>query len=226
MADSPPQPADPKATTDAPAPGGTGRNKYVGLLLAYKWPIIGALAAVFVIGVGTLGYLTHQKRPEPSVLLAEALKLLNDRQDPEAIPEARKIASELDALHYRDPHFIGAVPYILGITDFARAQLQTDRERLDSFRAAVNHLDQAAGVGLDAEHQLECDFALGISRSAIGDAVGAEQPLQRFVKNSLGDEVPKPPPNSSRRRRRSRTAISISAGRRTCGGRSPSTTPS
>ena len=73
-------------------------------------------------------------------------------------------------------------------------RLQTDRERLDSFRAAVNHLDQAAGVGLDAEHQLECDFALGISRSAIGDAVGAEQPLQRFVKNSLGDKVPKPPP--------------------------------
>ena len=121
-------------------------------------------------------------------------KLLNDRQDPEAIPEARKIASELDALHYRDPHFIGAVPYILGITDFCRARLQSDRERLDSFRAAVNHLDQASGVGLDASHQLESDFALGISRSAIGDAVGAEQPLQRFVKISLGDDVPKPSP--------------------------------
>ena len=100
--------------------GGTGRNKYVGLLLAYKWPIIGALAAVFVIGVGTLGYLTRQKRPEPSVLLAEALKLLNDRQDPEAIPEAQKdcLGSSTRSI-IGIPHFIGAVPYILGITDFA-----------------------------------------------------------------------------------------------------------
>jgi tetratricopeptide (TPR) repeat protein len=194
MADSPQPSADPQATSDAPAQASTGRNKFVGLLLAYKWALIGVLAAVFVIGVGTLGYLTRQKRPEPSVLLAEALKLLNDRQDPEAIPEARKIASELDAIHYRDPHFIGAVPYILGITDFCRARLQNDRERLDSFRAAVNHLDQAAGVGLDAAHQVECDFALGISRSASGDAVGAEQPLQRFVKSSSGDNVPNPSP--------------------------------
>ena len=38
------------------------------------------------------------------------------------------------------------------------------------------------------------DFALGISRSAIGDAVAAEQPLQRVVKVSRGDDVPKPPP--------------------------------
>jgi tetratricopeptide (TPR) repeat protein len=194
MAASPQKPADPTAAPQAPAQAASGGNKYVGFFLAYKWPVIGVLAAVLVMGVGICAYLTRQKRPEPSVLLAEALKLLEDRENPEVIPEARKIASELDGLHYRDPHFIGAVPYILGITDFRRGRLLSDRERLDCFRSAVNHLDQAVGVGLDAAHQRESDFALGISRSAIGDAVGAEQPLQRVVKTALGDNVPKPRP--------------------------------
>ncbi len=108
--------------------------------------------------------------------------------------EARKIASELDALHYRDPNFIGALPFILGITDFRKAQKQNDRERVESFRAAVRHLDQATSIGLDDEHRLECEFAVGISRSAIGDAIGAEEPLKRIVKISQGDNVPNPPP--------------------------------
>lgn len=206
MADSTNKPADQKAAPEAPAPAGikdgahggnsvaAGRNKYVGLFLAYKWPVIGALAAFSAIGLGTIGYLTRQKRPEPSVLLARALECLTERDNAEAIPEARKIASELDALRYRDPHFVGAVPFILGITDFRRARQQSDRERLDSFRAAVAHLEQAAGIGLDVAHQLEADFALGLSRSAIGDAVGAEEPLGRIVKLSRGDDVPKAPP--------------------------------
>jgi tetratricopeptide (TPR) repeat protein len=194
MADPTPKPADQKASQEATGQGSAGRSKYVGRLLAYKWPVIGAIACLLVLGIGSYAYLSHQKRPEPSVLLAHALECLADRDNPEAIPEARKIASELDALHYRDPHFIGAVPYLLGITDFRRARLQTDRERLDSLRAAVAHLEQAMSVGMDAAHQVETDFALGISRSAIGDAVGAEQPLQRVVKISRGDDVPKPPP--------------------------------
>jgi tetratricopeptide (TPR) repeat protein len=195
MADPTPKPGDQKAAPEAAAAApASGGNKYVGWLMAHKWPVIGAAAALLVVAVGSFAYLTRQKPPEPEVLLARALECVADRDNAESIPEARKIASELDALHFRDPHFIGAVPYILGITDFRRARQQTDRERIETLRSAVAHLEQAAGVGMDAAHQQETDFALGISRSAIGDAVGAEQPLQRVVKISSGDNVPKPSP--------------------------------
>jgi tetratricopeptide (TPR) repeat protein len=193
MADSHPKPGEDKTATEAAAPAPAARNKYVALLLAYKWPAIGGLAAVVALAVGTYGYLSRTKRPEPPVLLARAFECLKEQDNPEALSEARKIASELDALHYRDPSFMGALPFILGITDFRKAQKQNDRERVDSFRAAVRHLDQAASIGLDDEHRLECEFALGLSRSAIGDAIGAEEPLKRIVKISQGDNAPNPP---------------------------------
>ena len=189
MADSTSKPDEQKPASEAPAQASAGRNKYVAWLLAYKWPVIGASAALLVVGVASYGYLARQKPPDPSVLLARALECLNETDNPDAIPEARKIASELDALRYRDPNFIGAVPYILGITDFRHASQQNDRERLDSYRAAVVHLEQAASVGLDADHRLQTDFALGISKSAIGDAAGAEEPLKRILKMSQGDDV-------------------------------------
>jgi tetratricopeptide (TPR) repeat protein len=192
MADQKKKPDAQKASPEAPAQSPTGKSKYVGWLRAFRWPLLGAFAALVVLGIGSYVYFSHEKRPDSSVLLARALHCLEDRQNPESIPEARKIASELDALHYRDPEFIGAVPYILGITDFRLARQQTDRERLDSFRSAIVHLDQAAGVGMNAAHQLEADFALGMSRSAIGDAVGAKLPLERVVKVSRGDDVSKP----------------------------------
>src|SRR5580704_10974913 len=193
MVAPPHKPEEQKAAAEAPAQASAGRNKYVAWLLAYKWPVIGASVALLIIGVGTYGYLSRQKAPDPSVLLARALECLNETDNPDAIPEARKIASELDALHYRDPNFIGAVPYILGITDFRHASQQNDRERLDSYRAAVVHLEQAASIGLDANHRLQTDFALGISKSAIGDAAGAEEPLKRILKSAQVDEVRKAP---------------------------------
>src|SRR5580658_10372110 len=193
MADPKPNPGEEKNAAEAAAPAPAARSRYFALLLAYKWPVIGGLAAVVAVAVGTYGYLARLKRPEPSVLFARALECLKERDNPEALSEARKIASELDALHYRDPSFMGALPFILGITDFRKALKQNDRERVDSFRAAVRHLDQAASIGLDDEHRLECEFALGLSRSAIGDASGAEEPLKRIVKISQGDDTPNPP---------------------------------
>lgn len=152
---------------------------------------MGGLAAVVALAIGTFGYLARN-HTEPAVLFARAIECLTERDNPEAMSEARKIASELDALHYRDPKFIGALPFILGITDFRKAQKQNDRERVESFRAAVRHLDQAASIGLDDGHRLECEFALGISRSAIGDSLGAEEPLKRIV--NISQAVPNPPP--------------------------------
>jgi tetratricopeptide (TPR) repeat protein len=194
MTDPNPKPADEPSTEPSVAQAPAARRRYLALLLAYKWPAIGALAAVVALAIGTFGYLARNKRPEPAVLFARAIACLTERDNPEAMSEARKIASELDALHYRDPNFIGALPFILGITDFRKAQKQNDRERVESFRAAVRHLDQATSIGLDDEHRLECEFALGISRSAIGDAFGAEEPLKRIVNLSQGDKAPNPPP--------------------------------
>ncbi len=148
MTDPTHKPGDQKASQEATAQTPVGRSKYIGWLLAYKWPVIGAVAVLLILGIGSYGYLSHQNRPEPSVLLARALEYLADHDNSEAIPEARKIASELDALHYRDPHFVGAVPYLLGITDFRRARLQTDRERLDSLRSAVAAFRTGHGRGI------------------------------------------------------------------------------
>ena len=194
MSDPNPKSADEQSTEQSVAQAPAARSRYLALLLAYKWPAIGGLAAVVALAIGICGYLARNKRPEPAVLFARAIECLKERDNPEAMSEARKIASELDALHYRDPNFIGALPFILGITDFRKAQKQNDRERVESFRAAVRHLDQATSIGLDDEHRLECEFALGISRSAIGDALGAEEPLKRIVNISQGDNVPNPPP--------------------------------
>lgn len=193
MADPTPKPSDEKQAAEAAAPAAAARNKYFALLMAYKWPVVGGLAAVVALAVGAYGYLARLKRPEPAALLARAIECLKERDNSEALSEARKIASELDALHYRDPNFMGALPFILGITDFLKAQKQNDRERIDSFRAAVRHLDQATSIGLDDEHRLQCEFALGISKSGIGDAIGAEEPLKRIVKKSQGTNVPSPP---------------------------------
>jgi tetratricopeptide (TPR) repeat protein len=193
MADATHNPGDPNASPEVPPQVPSGRNKYLGWLLAYKWPVIGAFAALLVMSIGLYFYLSSQTRPEPSALQARALACLAEGDNAETMSEARKIAAELDAVHYRDSNFIGAVPFILGITDFRRARQQTDRERVDSFRSAVSHLDQAASVGLDADHRRETEFALGIGRSAIGDALGAEEPLKRIVKLSQGDDVPTPP---------------------------------
>jgi len=194
MSDPNPKSADEPSTEQSVAQAPAARSRYLALLLAYKWPALGGLAAVVALAIGTCGYLARNRRPEPPALFARAIECLKERDNPEAMSEARKIASELDALHYRDPNFIGALPFILGITDFRKAQKQNDRERVESFRAAVRHLDQATSIGLDDEHRLECEFAVGISRSAIGDAIGAEEPLKRIVKISQGDNVPNPPP--------------------------------
>ena len=163
------------------------------LLKAFKWPIAGAAAALTILSAGSYWYFFHDTRPDPSVLLAQALECLKDRDNAQATVEARRIASELDGLRYRDPEFGGAVPYILGIVEFRKAQQQTDRQRLESFRSAAAHLEQAAN-SLDAEHRLDGQFTLGIARYAIGDVAGAQQPLQQVVRDFLTEKEPNPPP--------------------------------
>jgi tetratricopeptide (TPR) repeat protein len=163
------------------------------LVSAFKWPVLGGAAALVVLGAGTYWYFFHDTRPDPPVLLARALACLKERNNPEATLEARHIASELDALHYRDAEFSGAIPYILGIIEFRRALEQTDRERLDSLRSAAVHLERAA-EGLDAEHRSEGLFTLGMARSAIGDVAGAQEPLERVVRDFVSDQTSTPPP--------------------------------
>jgi tetratricopeptide (TPR) repeat protein len=192
----------PKSTEQKPAPEKTaGAPAALGvvakvrtLVSAYKWPAVGgAAAALALLGVGTYWYFFHDTKPEPSVLLARALECLNDRDNAEATVEARRIASELDAVHYRDLKFAGAVPYILGIVEFRKAFQQTDRQRFDSFRSAAGHLEQAV-TGLDSEHRLEGQFALGVARYAIGDVSGAQQPLLQVIKPYIADSGSSPPP--------------------------------
>jgi tetratricopeptide (TPR) repeat protein len=163
------------------------------MVKAYKWPIVGATSALVLLGVGSYWYFFHQTRPDPPVLLARAMECLKDRDNAEATVEARRIASELDGLRYRDPEFGGAVPYILGIVDFRKALQQTDRQRLESFRSAVGHLEQAINT-LDAEHRLDGQFTLGIARYAIGDVAGAQQLLQQVIRDYLSEKAPTPPP--------------------------------
>jgi tetratricopeptide (TPR) repeat protein len=185
------KPAAEQAPATPAAPGTVG--KVLVLLKAFKWPIAGAAAALTILSAGSYWYFCHDTRPDPSVLLAQALECLKDRDNAQATVEARRIASELDGLRYRDPEFGGAVPYILGIVEFRKAQQQTDRQRLESFRSAAAHLEQAAN-SLDAEHRLDGQFTLGIARYAIGDVAGAQQPLQQVVRDFLTEKEPNPPP--------------------------------
>src|ERR1700683_1255390 len=131
MADPKKKPADQKPAPEAAA--ATPAKGRFRVLKAYRWPLAAAAAVLALGGVGSFWYFQHPSRPEPAVLLARALECLDERDNANAIPEARAIVSELDALKYRDPTFPGAVPYVLGIIHFRKARLQTDRERLDSF---------------------------------------------------------------------------------------------
>ncbi|HEV8003920.1 MAG TPA: tetratricopeptide repeat protein [Planctomycetaceae bacterium] len=196
MADQPSKPGDAKPAAEKSsatpaAPGTVG--KALTILKTFKWPIAGAAGAIAILSAGSYWYFFHNARPEHSVLLSRALECLKDRDNAESTVEARRIASELDALRYRAPEFAGAVPYILGIVDFRKAQQQTDRQRLEFFRSAAAHLEQAV-QSLDAEHRLDGEFTLGIARHAIGDISGAQQPLQRVIREFLTDKAPTPPP--------------------------------
>jgi tetratricopeptide (TPR) repeat protein len=191
---SKPGESKPSAEKSPETPAASGKvAKAMGLLGAFKWPIAGAAGALTILSAGSYWYFFHETRPDPPVMLARALECLKDRNNVEATVEARRIASELDALRYRDPEFGGAVPYILGIVEFRKAQQQTDRQRFELFRSAAAHLEQAVG-SLDVEHRLDGEFTLGIARSAIGDAAGAQQPLQRVVRDFLSDKAAIPPP--------------------------------
>ena len=186
------KPASEKTAGALAAPGVVAKMRT--LFSAYKWPAVGGAAAVLaLLSVGTYWYFFHGTKPEPSELLARALECLNDRDSAEATVEARRIASELDAVHYRDPKFAGAVPYILGIVEFRKAYQQTDRQRFDSFRSAAGHLEQAL-TGLDSEHRMEGQFALGVARYAIGDVSGAQPPLLQVIKPYMSDSGSSPPP--------------------------------
>ncbi len=185
--------ADPAAKPDERKPAGDKAAaaphspslviKARALFTAFKWPVIGACGAILVLGAGASWYFLHDTRPEPPVLLARALECLKDRDNAEASVEARRITSELDALHYRDPDFMGAIPYILGVIDFRKAQQQTDRERVESMRSAAAHLERAAD-GLDAAHRLDGLFTLGMALSAIGDVAGRKSRCKRPCKTS------------------------------------------
>ena len=89
--------------------------------------------ATLIVGGGVSWYLIHDRRPKPSVLLARALECLDERDNLDAIGEARRLASDLHDLKYRDPDFVGAVPYILGIVEFRRARRQGDQNGLDAY---------------------------------------------------------------------------------------------
>jgi tetratricopeptide (TPR) repeat protein len=157
----------------------------IGVLFrAQRWPLICGAAGFLVLGSGAYWYFNHEKSPEPTAQLARALEALLQADSIDATLEARKIASDLDALRYRDPSFPGAIPFIFGIADFRRARSQNDRESLQTFRSAVARLEQARR-GLDDAHRLEADFALGMSRHAIGDLAGSEEALWRVVAPSL-----------------------------------------
>jgi tetratricopeptide (TPR) repeat protein len=195
MADQASKPGEQKPAADAaaaakPSPKPLARVRT--LVSAFKWPILGAAAALLVLGGGGYWYFLHDSRPEPPVLLARALACLKERDNPEATLEARRIASELDALHYRDAEFPGAIPYILGTLEYRRALEQTDRQRLASLRSAAVHLGRASD-GLDAEHRLEGLFTLGMVRSALGDVAGAQEPLEQVVRDFVSEKTPAPP---------------------------------
>ena len=184
----------PAADKSSATPAATGTvAKALALVKAFKWPIVGAASALTIVAAGSYWYFFHETRPDPPVLLARALADLKDRDNTNATLEARRIASELDGLRYRDPDFGGAVPYILGVLEFRRAQLQTDRQRFESFRSAAAYLERAAN-SLDAEHRLDGLFTLGIARYAIGDVAGAQQPLQEVLRDFLTEAAPNPPP--------------------------------
>src|SRR5580704_18313136 len=130
MADQASKPAEQKTTTDRPRAAASAGGKFGAALVlvkAFKWPILGAASALAVLSGGSYWYFLHDRRPDPPVLLARALECLKDKDNAEGTIEARRIASELDALRYRDPEFGGAIPFILGIVEFRKAQLQSDR---------------------------------------------------------------------------------------------------
>src|SRR5579862_9643160 len=96
----------PPANQASPKPAASGPITIaLAMVKAYKWPIVGATSALVLLGAGSYWYFFHQTRPDPPVLLARALECLKDRDNAEATVEARRIASELDGLRYRDPEF-------------------------------------------------------------------------------------------------------------------------
>jgi len=191
MVDQPKKPGDHKAADEKSAPSSTGKAH--GRFAAYVLPLVAASSAIVIVTAGAVWYFNHESRPEPPQLMARALKILDEPESREALTEARRIASELDGLHYRDPEFAGAVQYILGMADFLKIRAERDRERQEPYRSVIRHLEQAFITGIDAGHRQKAEFAIGMSRYTIGDVAGASHPLKEAISGWLGDKVPEPP---------------------------------
>jgi hypothetical protein len=145
MVDQPKKPGDHKAADEKSAPSSTGKAH--GRFAAYVLPLVAASSAIVIVTAGAVWYFNHESRPEPPQLMARALKILDEPESREALTEARRIASELDGLHYRDPEFAGAVQYILGMADFLKIRAERDRERQEPYRSVIRHLEQASSRG-------------------------------------------------------------------------------
>ena len=150
--------------------------------LRHSKPLL-AVASAFAlfVMVGTLWILTREEGPSASDQCAVALRLLNDRANPEAWRQARKIAQDLHLADFRHPEFSGATEFILGIADFrdAKSIWEMDRDRL--YLKAARYLQSTENRGLPDERRPEWSYALGTALHKIGSISEARPRLEEAV---------------------------------------------
>jgi tetratricopeptide (TPR) repeat protein len=146
-----------------------------------KLVLAGASACALCVLVGTVWTLSRDEGPSASQRCATALRLLNDRANPEAWHNARKMAQDLDRADFRDPEFSGATEFILGIADFrdANSTWEMDRERL--YLKAARYLQATENRGLPDERRPEWAYVLGTALHKIGSISEARPRLEEAV---------------------------------------------
>lgn len=156
-------------------------QRVLKLLLSYK-KVVGIAAAVMLSL--TVYFLIAPSEPEktPPEILAEALELLEQRDDPKSRINAQELAYELKKQEYQDPDFPGALYYIFGIVAFRNAEELTGESQDHQYLIASRYLKEAERRAIIQEHRPEWCYAYGTSLYLLGSTKQSRPLLEEAVK--------------------------------------------
>ena len=156
-------------------------QRVLKLLLSYK-KVVGIAAAVMLSL--TVYFLIAPSEPEktPPEILAEALELLEQRDDPKSRINAQELAYELKKQEYQDPDFPGALYFIFGIVAFRNAEELTGESQDHQYLIASRYLKEAERRAIIQEHRPEWCYAYGTSLYLLGSTKQSRPLLEEAVK--------------------------------------------
>ncbi len=159
-----------------------------------SWRKPGIMVPVIIAGVlGTIAcwWLMDDEKEvrSPADRLRQALKLIEETEEPADRNRARDIALTLQEEGYRDPEFAGGIEFVLGIVAFREAETDSEEVPGQGYQRATTYLRTARKLALNAGHRPEWSYAMGVSLYQLGFIAEArprlEESLETFPAGKL-----------------------------------------